>query len=57
MRGIRLDENRKCLRMLKEENGGPCRGRTYGPLIKSTDEILPTLPYPERSEANNEDED
>ncbi len=20
---------------IKEENGGPCRGRTYGPLIKS----------------------
>jgi len=38
-------------------NGGPCRGRTYGPLIKSTDETLPTLTYPEESEANNEDED
>jgi len=39
------------------EIGGPCRGRTYGPLIKSPGEILPENSQHDKSLANSEDEE
>ena len=38
-----------------EEFGGPCRGRTYGPLIKSPPETLPQDTQQEESAAKVED--
>jgi hypothetical protein len=38
-----------------EKNGGPCRGRTYGPLIKSPAESLPEITQHGESEGNGED--
>jgi hypothetical protein len=35
--------------------GGPCRGRTYGPLIKSLDEALPQDTQQKESSAKGED--
>jgi hypothetical protein len=35
--------------------GGPCRGRTYGPLIKSLPEDLPQNTLQEETSAKSED--
>ena len=35
--------------------GGPCRGRTYGPLMKRPDEDLPEDTQQEESSAEAED--
>ena len=35
--------------------GGPCRGRTYGPLIKSPAEDLPQNTHEEQSSAKDKD--
>jgi len=36
--------------------GGPCRGRTYGPLIKSSADSLTQNTQDEQTPSNNEDE-
>jgi len=38
-----------------EKFGGPCRGRTYGPLMKSPDEALPQDTPQNESAAKGED--
>jgi hypothetical protein len=38
-----------------EKFGGPCRGRTYGPLIKSPVEDLPESTHQNESAAKEED--
>ena len=38
-----------------EEFGGPCRGRTYGPLIKSSDQPQPEPTQDELSQRKNEE--
>ena len=40
-----------------EEFGGPCRGRTYGPLIKSPAEVLPEDTHQQESGDNGDDEE
>ena len=46
---------RQAIRYVADCFGGPCRGRTYGPLIKSPAEDLPQNTQHEESSAKVED--